>query len=108
MKGNNNDTVEKTTITICWEHVVDNRPGYAIKASGTTAKAVSQSGAETNATTEFALTSSSVFDLTQADNILHKFNSINGGVIIPRGTSLVGLDLRKTKIRRSMFQTQLM
>ena len=64
-----------------------------------TAKAVSQAGAETNATTEFALTSSSVFDLTQADNILHKFNSINGGVIIPRGTSLVGLDLRKTKIR---------
>ena len=26
-------------------------------------------------------------------------NSIHGGVIIPRGTSLVGLDLRKTKIR---------
>ena len=60
---------------------------------------MSQSGAETNATTEFSLTSSSVFDLTQADNILHKFNSINGGVVIPRGTSLVGLDLRKTKIR---------
>ena len=100
LKGNNNDTVEKTTILLYpGEHVVDNRPGYAIKASGVTAKAVSQAGAETNATTEFALTSSSVFDLTQADNILHKFNSINGGVIIPRGTSLVGLDLRKTKIR---------
>ena len=26
-------------------------------------------------------------------------NSIHGGVILPRGTSLVGLDLRKTKIR---------
>ena len=100
LKGNNNDSVEKTTILLYpGEHVVDNRPGYAIKASGVTAKAVSQSGAETNATTEFALTSSSVFDLTQADNILHKFNSINGGVVIPRGTSLVGLDLRKTKIR---------
>ena len=37
--------------------------------------------------------------LTQEDNILYKFNSINGGVIVPRGTSLVGLDLRKTKIR---------
>jgi hypothetical protein len=100
LKGNNNDTVEKTTILLYpGEHIVDNRPGYAIKADGTAAKAVSQSGAETNATTEFSLTSSSVFDLTQADNILHKFNSINGGVIIPRGTSLVGLDLRKTKIR---------
>ena len=100
LKGNNNDTVEKTTILLYpGEHIIDNRPGYAIKASGTAAKAVSQSGAETNATTEFSLTSSSIFDLTQADNILHKFNSINGGVIIPRGTSLVGLDLRKTKIR---------
>ena len=26
-------------------------------------------------------------------------NSVHGGVIIPRGTSLVGMDLRKTKIR---------
>jgi len=100
LKGNDNDLVEKTTILLYpGEHIIDNRPGYAIKASGTAPKAVSQSGAETNATTEFSLTSSSVFDLTQADNILHKFNSINGGVIIPRGTSLVGLDLRKTKIR---------
>ena len=100
LKGNNNDTVEKTTILLYpGEHIVDNRPGYAIKADGTAAKAVSQSGAETNATTEFSLTSSSVFDLTQADNILHKFNSIYGGCIIPRGTSIVGLDLRKTKIR---------
>ena len=48
---------------------------------------MSQSGAETNATTEFSLTSSSVFDLTQADNILHKFNSINGGVVIPSAYS---------------------
>ena len=100
LKGNNNDIVEKTTILLYpGEHVVDNRPGFAIKADGATPKAVAPGGAETNATTEFALTSSSVFDLTQADNILHKFNSINGGVIIPRGTSLVGLDLRKTKIR---------
>jgi hypothetical protein len=100
LKGNNNDIVEKTTILLYpGEHVVDNRPGFAIKADGATPKAVAPGGAETNATTEFALSSSSVFDLTQADNILHKFNSINGGVIIPRGTSLVGLDLRKTKIR---------
>ena len=26
-------------------------------------------------------------------------NSIHGGVIVPRGTSIVGLDLRKTKVR---------
>ena len=41
LKGNNNDTVEKTTILLYpGEHIVDNRPGYAIKASGTSAKTV--------------------------------------------------------------------
>ena len=39
------------------------------------------------------------FDLTTADNALYKMNSVYGGIILPRGTSLVGLDLRKTKIR---------
>ncbi len=34
-----------------------------------------------------------------ADNELFKLNSVRGGVIIPRGTSIVGKDLRKTKIR---------
>ena len=33
------------------------------------------------------------------NNILYKFNSIEGGVIVPRGTSIVGMDLRKTKLR---------
>ena len=37
--------------------------------------------------------------LDSPDNELFKLNSINGGVIVPRGTSIVGLDLRKTKIR---------
>jgi hypothetical protein len=39
------------------------------------------------------------FDLNSADNALYKLNSVYGGVIVPRGTSIVGLDLRKTKIR---------
>ena len=52
LKGNNNDSVEKTTILLYpGEHVVDNRPGYAIKDVSGTAKAVSQAGAETNAST---------------------------------------------------------
>ena len=33
------------------------------------------------------------------NNVLYKFNSIEGGVVVPRGTSIVGMDLRKTKIR---------
>ena len=100
LKGDNNDITEKTTILLYpGEHLIDNRPGYAIKSVGGTATAVHPSGAESFAGSELTLTLDSNFDLTQENNILHKFNSINGGIIIPRGTSIVGLDLRKTKIR---------
>ena len=100
LRGSDNDIVEKTTILLFpGEHVIDNRPGFAIKDSSGTATAVSPAGAETVASTTLTLTTSSVFDLTQEDNILYKFNSIHGGVVVPRGTSIVGLDLRKTKLR---------
>ena len=100
LQGSNNDLIERTTILVYpGEHIVDNRPGFAIKADGTNAKAVSPSGAETTANTTLALDLTSNFDITQEDNILYKFNSINGGVIVPRGTSIVGLDLRKTKVK---------
>ncbi|MHA2201507.1 MAG: tail fiber domain-containing protein [Candidatus Thorarchaeota archaeon] len=100
LRGSDNDIVEKTTILLFpGEHLVDNRPGFAIKDVSGTATAVSPAGAETVASTTLTLTTSSVFDLTQEDNILYKFNSIHGGVIVPRGTSIVGLDLRKTKLR---------
>ena len=90
VKGNNNDETEKTTILLMpGQHDVDNRPGYSINSAGTT----------TPPNASFDLTLDSNFDLTQEDNILYKFNSVNGGVIVPRGTSIVGLDLRKTKIR---------
>ncbi|MHA2403395.1 MAG: tail fiber domain-containing protein, partial [Candidatus Kariarchaeaceae archaeon] len=97
--GNNNDLIEKTTILLFpGEHIVDNRPGFGIK-DNSGAKAVSPAGTETDAQTTLTLTSNSNFDLTQENNILYRFNSINGGVVVPRGTSIVGLDLRKTKIR---------
>ena len=100
LRGSDNDIVEKTTILLFpGEHVVDNRPGYAIKDVSGTATAVSPAGSQSVASTELTLSSSSIFDLTQQDNILYKFNSINGGVVVPRGTSIVGLDLRKTKVR---------
>ena len=102
--GDNNDYVERTTILVYpGEHVIDNRPGFAIKDAGSnTATSVSPGGTESaagEAQVTFGLTLTSNFDLTQEDNILYKFNSVNGGVIVPRGTSIVGLDLRKTKIR---------
>ena len=100
LRGDDNDLVERTTILLYpGEHIVDNRPGFAIKNEGGAARAVSPAGATTGASNVFELTLDSNFDLTQEDNLLYKFNSINGGVIVPRGTSIVGLDLRKTKIR---------
>jgi len=96
--GNNNDIVEKTTILLMpGEHLVDNRPGYGI-LSNSGVKALTPAGVEVDASI-FDLTLDSNFDLNQSDNILYKYNSIHGGVIVPRGTSIVGLDLRKTKIR---------
>jgi hypothetical protein len=80
-------------------HTVDNRPGFVVYNNGGVARAVSPSGQTSAAIDTLSLTLNSVFDLTQDDNILYKFNSINGGVVVPRGTSIVGLDLRKTKIR---------
>jgi len=100
LKGNDNDFIERTTILLFpGEHVVDNRPGFGIKSESGQAKAVSPSGDSTGAINTLSLTLDSNFDLTKEDNILYKFNSVNGGVVIPRGTSIVGLDLRKTKIR---------
>ena len=101
VKGNNNDLVEKTTILLFpGEHLVDNRPGFAIYDNNGAAYAVSRAGGNgVLAASVLSLNLDSNFDLTQEDNILYKFNSYYGGVVVPRGTSIVGLDLRKTKIR---------
>ena len=100
VRGSNNDIVEKTTILLYpGVHTIDNRPGFAIKDVSGTAKAVAPAGTETLAQETLTLSGDSIFDLTQEENILYKFNSIHGGVIVPRGTSIVGMDLRKTKIR---------
>ena len=100
LKGDDNDFVERTTILLFpGEHIVDNRPGFGIRSEAGQAKAISPGGSASGAINTLSLTLDSNFDLTQEDNILYKFNSVNGGVVIPRGTSIVGLDLRKTKIR---------
>ena len=100
-KGNNNDLVEKTTILLFpGEHLIDNRPGFAIYDNSGQAYAVSRAGGVGSlASSVLSLGLDSNFDLTQENNILYKFNSYYGGVVVPRGTSIVGLDLRKTKIR---------
>ncbi len=100
LKGNSNDAIEKTTILLMpGAHTIDNRPGFALKNIGGVAKVFSPGGSETAAQDTLNLKLDSNFDLEQEDNILYKFNSVNGGIVIPRGTSVVGLDLRKTKLR---------
>ena len=100
LKGRNNDITEKTTILLFpGEHTIDNRPGFAIKEDGGFAYAVSPAGVDFLAKDLLNFTLTSNFDITQEDNQLYKFNSVEGGVIVPRGTSIVGLDLRKVKIR---------
>ena len=100
LRGNDNDLVERTTILLFpGEHIVDNRPGFGIKNQSGVAKAVTPAGdSSQGAINTFTLTLNSNFDLTQEDNILYKFNSVNGGVIVPRGTSIDGLDLRLSLI----------
>jgi len=94
-QGLNNDRFAKTTILLYpGDHIVDNRPGWINDGANNYRL---RNGSTSNDFPPFDLTTS--FDLADPNNQLYKLNSINGGVIIPRGTSLVGLDLRKTKIR---------
>jgi hypothetical protein len=94
-QGLNNDRFAKTTILLYpGDHVVDNRPGWIPDGANNYRL---RNGSTSNDFPPFDLTTS--FDLTDPNNQLYKLNSVHGGVIIPRGTSIVGLDLRKTKIR---------
>lgn len=94
-RGKDNDRFGKTTILLYpGEHIVDNRPGWIPTGSGTFQL---RSSEITSDFSDWDLTTN--FEITSVSNVLYKLNSIYGGVIVPRGTSIVGLDLRKTKIR---------
>ena len=94
-RGLNNDRFAKTTILLYpGDHVVDNRPGFIPDGSNNYRM---RNGSVTDDLPALDLTSN--LDLASPTNELYKLNSIHGGVILPRGTSIVGLDLRKTKIR---------
>jgi hypothetical protein len=84
------------------QHIIDNRPGFTVYKDpiSSSAKVLAPGSTTPIAASDvLSLELDSNFDLTQSDNILYKFNSVNGGVVVPRGTSIVGLDLRKTKLR---------
>lgn len=72
--GSNTDKFESYTIQIFpGSYELDNRPGVRSAINLPTAE--------------------------NFENELYKFNPKSGGVIVPRGTSLIGMDLRKTVIR---------
>ena len=94
-RGLNNDRFGQTTILLYpGDYPIDNRPGWIPDGVGNFKL---RNGSSSSNFSPWDLTTN--YDLTVADNALYKMNSIHGGVIVPRGTSIVGMDLRKTKIR---------
>ena len=98
--GKNNDKIDKTTILAYpGTHYIDNRPGFTVTNNGGNAefKQRKNAGYEVTSLTQF--TTETNFDVLDPNNELYKYNSTEGGAIMPRGTSIIGLDLRKTKLR---------
>jgi hypothetical protein len=101
-RGLDNDRFEKTSIVVYpGEHIIDNRPGWIPDGPDpldpTLSRFLLRAGVASN--NFFPFDGATNFNLETDENELYKLNSIHGGVIIPRGVSLVGMDLRKTKIR---------
>jgi hypothetical protein len=100
-QGKNNDRIDRTTILVYpGTHYIDNRPGYSIENISNAAVYKRKVGPQTwiNSTIS-ELSETTNYDILDPSNDLYKFNSVYGGAILPRGTSIIGLDLRKTKIR---------
>jgi hypothetical protein len=92
-RGLDNDRFAKSTVLVApGTYFIDNRPGAVLRDNNT---AVLRSGAGTTIN-EWDLISN--FDLAFDENDLYKLNSVHGGVILPRGCSLIGADYRKVKI----------
>ena len=79
--GLSNDEFDAFTVYLFpSDYIIDNRPGTS------TYNDIVPFDANTN------------FDVNSASNVLYRFNSTDGGVIVPRGCSIIGTDLRRTKI----------
>jgi len=92
--GQFNDTFESFSIVLYpGDYVIDNRPGTTTSGQAFIPADI----AELSASSDMTLVNDD--GTVNPNNILYRFNSLEGGVIVPRGTSIVGMDLRKTKIR---------
>jgi hypothetical protein len=93
LPGIDNDRFDQFTIMLSpGVHHIDNRPGI----ENVDDLPVFQYN---QALGEWETNSNVSFDLSDPNNILYKFNGRDGGATIPRGTSLVGMDLRRTQLR---------
>ena len=87
----NNDKFEAFTIMVLpGQYEVDNRPGLDLFNTNVLTTAAVEDPDDGQGARQ-------ITDL--ADGGIWRFNSRNGGVIVPRGTSIVGYDLRKTVVR---------
>ena len=97
--GKNNDRNDRTTILVSsGVHYIDNRPGFSFNQNTSEFKTITAANTW-NVTTLNEFDGNSNFNIFDENNDLYKYNSVEGGAILPRGTSIIGLDLRKTKIR---------
>ena len=98
--GKDNDRFDRTTILLYpGTHLIDNRRGLQVGLTGGAVRYYDQNNSNVTSSTNLTLNSGTEFDIENAANVLYKFNSVDGGVIVPKGTSIVGLDLRKTKLK---------
>jgi len=96
--GTADDKFDQFTILLYpGDHIVDNRPGdYAYKLdNGNFVASISTTFTSTPVVGNFGWNA-----ITKEYSDLYRVtNSPRGGLIVPRGVSIIGLDLRKTKIR---------
>ena len=97
--GNADDKFDQFTILLYpGDHIVDNRPGsYAYKLDGSNNIVPNVDTAFTELASEGNLGWSN--STKQYADLFRITNATRGGLIIPRGVSIIGLDLRKTKLR---------
>jgi len=89
--GVDNDRFDQFTILLApGTHYIDNRPGDLTVAD----IPIFNYDSVTDQWND-----TSIFDLGNPNNVLYRFNGKDGGATIPRGTSLVGTDLRRTQVR---------
>jgi hypothetical protein len=94
ISGTNNDLYGNTTIIVFpGQYDIDDRPGVLVKNDGSLLLRSSQS------TTLTEWKTNTNFNLYDSANQLYKLNSVYGGVIVPRGTTIWCYDSRKTVFR---------